>query len=369
LFEIKARAVPVDPALVAQAATGISSPCVKAVRFHEHGGPDVLRVEEVSDPVLGDDDVLVRVRSCALNHFDIDLRENLSRWPLPLPWILGLEFVGDVAAVGKAVHGFSEGERVWVLHELACLECEYCLAGEDNLCVAAEMWSVQRPGGYAEYIAAPARAVFPLPDSISYDVAAAGQIVFTTAWHMLVTRGRVKAGDTVLVSAAGSGVGHAALQIAKLAGATVIATAGSDDKLRSARIDGADHTINYSRDHVTATALDLTGGRGVDLVVENVGGEQFGACLGALRKNGRFVTCGGHAGEVVKFDIVPFFRNEWQVIGSRTGTTQEIRIVMDLITARKLCPRVHAALPLEEAAQAHRILENRENFGKVVLNP
>jgi NADPH:quinone reductase-like Zn-dependent oxidoreductase len=342
---------------------------VKAVRFHEHGGPEVLRVEEVPDPALGDDDVLVRVRSCALNHFDIDLRENVSRWPLRLPWILGLEFAGDVAAVGSNVHGLSEGERVWVLHELPCLECEHCLAGEDNLCLAAEMWSVQRPGGYAEYVAVPARAVFPLPGSISYDVAAAGQIVFTTAWHMLVTRGRIKAGETVLVSAAGSGVGHAALQVAKLAGATVIATAGSDEKLKSARTDGADHTINYRRDHVTAGALNLTGGRGVDLVVEHVGGEQFGECLGALRKNGRLVTCGGHGGEVVDFDIIPFFRNEWQVIGSRTGTTEETRLVMNLIAAEKLRPRVHAALALEEAAEAHRILENREHFGKVVLNP
>jgi NADPH:quinone reductase-like Zn-dependent oxidoreductase len=329
----------------------------------------VLRAEDVPDPALGDDDVLVRVRSCALNHFDIDLRENLSRWPLRLPWILGLEFAGDVAAFGSNVRGFSEGDRVWVLHELPCLECEHCVRGDDNLCLAAEMWSVQRPGGYAEYIAVPARAVFALPDSVSYDVAAAGQIVFTTAWHMLVTRGRIKAGETVLVSAAGSGVGHAALQVAKLAGATVIATAGSDEKLTRARADGADHTINYDSDQVTATALGLTGGRGVDLVVEHVGGEQFGACLGALRKNGRLVTCGGHAGEVVDLDIVPFFRNEWQVIGSRTGTTQEIRLVMNLIASGKLRPHVHAALPLEEAARAHRILENREHFGKVVLNP
>jgi NADPH:quinone reductase-like Zn-dependent oxidoreductase len=329
----------------------------------------VLRAEDVPDPALGDDDVLVRVRSCALNHFDIDLRENLSRWPLRLPWILGLEFAGDVAAIGSNVRGFREGDRVWVLHELPCLECEHCAAGDDNLCLAAEMWSVQRPGGYAEYIAVPARAVFALPDSVSYDVAAAGQIVFTTAWHMLVTRGGIKAGETVLVSAAGSGVGHAALQVAKLAGATVIATAGSDEKLTRASADGADHAINYDRDEVTATALELTGGRGVDLVVEHVGGEQFGACLGALRKNGRLVTCGGHAGEVVDLDIVPFFRNEWQVIGSRTGTTQEVRLVMDLIASGKLRPHVHTALPLEEAARAHRILENREHFGKVVLNP
>jgi NADPH:quinone reductase-like Zn-dependent oxidoreductase len=342
---------------------------VKAVRFHEHGGREVLRLEDVPDPVVGPGEVLVRVRACALNHFDVDLRENLSRWPLELPWTLGIEFAGDVAALGPGVDGVAVGERVWVLHELACLACEHCLAGEDNLCTAAEMWSVQKPGGYAEYVAVPARAVFPLADHVSHDAAAAGQIVFTTAWHMLVTRGRLRAGETVLVSAAGSGVGHAAVQIAKLAGATVIATAGRDEKLAAARDDGADHTINYTEEDVTARALELTGGRGVDVVVEHIGGDQFGACLAALRKRGRLVTCGGHAGEVVAFDIIPFFRSEWEVIGSRTGTTAEIRTVMDLIAAGSLRPRIHAALPLAEAHEAHRMLEAREHFGKIVLNP
>ena len=342
---------------------------MKAVRFHEHGGRDVLRLDDVPDPVPGDDDVLVRVRACALNHFDVDLRENVSRWPVALPWTLGLEFAGDVAAVGAGVQGLAEGQRVWVLHEIPCLSCAHCLTGEDNRCLAADMWSVQRPGGYAEYVVAPARAVYPLPASVSYEAAAAGQIVFTTAWHMLVTRGGLEAGETVLVSAAGSGVGHAAIQIAKLAGATVVTTAGSDEKLENARADGADHTINYRHEDVTKRTLELTSGRGVDLVVEHLGGEQFAACLGALRKGGRLVTCGGHAGEVVPLDIIPFFRNEWQVIGSRTGTTQEVRLVMGLIADGRLHPRVHAVLPLAEAAEAHRILESREHFGKVVLTP
>jgi len=342
---------------------------VKAVRIHEHGAREVLRYEDVPDPVPGEDEVLVRVRSCALNHFDVDLRENLSRWDFPLPWTLGLEFAGDVASLGPGVEGLAAGDRVWVLHEIPCLQCEHCRAGEDNRCLAARMWSVQMEGGYAEYVAAPARAVFRLPESVGYDEAAAAQIVFTTAWHMLVTRGRVKAGETVLVSAAGSGVGHAAIQIAKLAGATVITTAGSDEKLEAARADGADHGINYRRERVTERALELNGGRGVDVVVEHVGGEQFGACLAALRKGGRLVTCGGHAGEVVDLDIIPLFRNEWEVIGSRTGTTAEIRLVMDLVAEGRLRPRIHAALPLAEAAEAHRILESREHFGKVVLNP
>ncbi len=342
---------------------------MKVVQFHEHGGREVLRYEDIPTPEPAAGNVLVRVRSCALNHFDIDLRENISRWPLQLPHILGVEFAGDVAAVGDGVEGFREGQAVWILHEIPCLECEYCLAGMDNLCLRAEMYSVQRPGGYAEYAVAPARAVFPLPGPEWHDAAAAGQIVFTTAWHMLMTRARLRAGETVVVSASGSGVGHAAVQIAKLAGATVIATAGSDEKLTRSREDGADHVVNYGREDVTARVLDLTGSRGADVVIEHVGGDQFGACLGSLRKNGRLVTCGGHAGEVVDFDIIPLFRNEWSVIGSRTGTVRETELVMDLITAGKLKPRIHATLPLGEAAEAHRIIEAREQFGTVLLRP
>jgi NADPH:quinone reductase-like Zn-dependent oxidoreductase len=341
---------------------------MKAVRFHEHGGRDVLRYEDAPDPEPGEEEVLVRIRSCGLNHFDVDLRENVSRWPLPLPWTLGVEFAGEIAALGPGVTGVLEGDRVWVLHELPCLECRYCLDGMDNICEAARMWSVQMPGGYAEYVSAPVSAVFPLADEMSFDAAAAGQIVFTTAWHMLVTRGEVQPGETVLVSAAGSGVGHAAIQIAKYAGANVITTAGSEMKLDAARADGVDATINYREENVTERALELNGGP-VDLVIEHIGGEQFGQCVSALRKNGRLVTCGAHAGEVIEFDVIPLFRNEWRVIGSRTGTTSETRRVMELIGDGTFEPRVHAALPLAEAAEAMRIIEDREQFGKVLVNP
>ena len=341
---------------------------MKAVRFHEHGGRDVLRLEDVPTPEPGDGEVLVRIRACALNHFDVDLRENVSRWPLPLPHVLGVEFAGDVAALGANVEGLREGQPVWVLHETPCLECDYCLAGMDNLCLAAEMYSVQRPGGYAEYAVAPSRAVFPLGVD-SHEAAAAGQIVFTTAWHMLMTRAGLRAGETVVVNASGSGVGHAAVQIAKLAGATVIATAGGDEKLARSTDDGADHVVNYRTEDVTARVLDLTKWRGADLVIEHVGGDLFGASLNSLRKHGRLVTCGGHAGEVVELDIIPVFRNEWSVIGSRTGTVRETELVMDLIAAGKLNPRIHARLPLAEAAEAQRIIEEREQFGKVLLLP
>jgi NADPH:quinone reductase-like Zn-dependent oxidoreductase len=342
---------------------------VKAVRFHEHGGRDVLRYEDAPDPVPAEGEVLVRVRACGLNHFDVDLRENVSRWPLPLPWTLGVEFAGEVAGVGPGVSSVSEGDRVWVLHELPCMECQYCLEGMDNLCENARMYSVQMPGGYAEYVIAPVEAVFPLADDTSFDSAAAGQIVFTTAWHMLVTRGKVRPGETVLISAAGSGVGHAAIQIAKYAGAKVITTAGSQHKLDAALADGADGVINYNEGSVTERAIELNDGKLVDLVIEHIGGEQFGQCINTLRKNGRLVTCGGHAGEVIEFDLIPLFRNEWQVIGSRVGTKPETRKVMELIGDGTFEPRIHAALPLSEAAEAMRIIEDREQFGKVIVKP
>lgn len=342
---------------------------MRVVRFHEYGDRDVLRLDELPDPTPGDDEVVVRVRSCGVNHFDIDVRAGISRWPLPLPHQLGIEFAGDVAAVGGNVKGLSEGDRVWVLHEIPCLDCDYCRAGRDNICADAKMYGVQLPGGYAEYITAPARAVFPLDPAISYEAAAAGQVVFLTAWHMLVARGKIAAGETVLVSAAGSGVGHAAVQIAALAGARVITTAGSDEKLERAREDGATHGINYKTEDVTERVLELTGGKGVDIVIEHVGGDQFNAALATLRKGGRLVTCGGHAGEVVPLDIIPFFRMEWEVIGSRTGTVAETHLIFQLMAEGKLRPRVHVSVPLDEAGEAHRILENREQFGKVLVSP
>ena len=340
---------------------------MKAVRFHEHGSRDVLRYEDAPDPRVGDGDVRVRVRACCVNRFDVSLRETGSRKNLPLPWTLGVEFAGEVAGWGRGVTGFAEGQRVWVLHELTCLRCEYCLAGKDNLCERPQMWGVDRPGGYAEYVAAPAWAVFPLADNVSFDVAAASQAAWVTAWHMLTTRARVRPGETVLVTAASGGVGLAAVQVAKLAGARVIATAGSDVKRAFAREEGADEVIDHYREDVTARALELTGGRGVDVVIENVGGDLFMACLGALRKDGRLVFCGGHGGAVVPFDLLPAFRAEWQVLGARTGTTQEHRIVMEHVAQGKLLPRVHASVPLEDAREAHRMLEESEQLGRVVL--
>ena len=342
---------------------------MRAVRFHEYGPREVLRYEEDAVPQPGPGEVLVRVRACGVNHFDIDVRAGLSRWPLPLPHQLGVEFAGDVEAVGPDVEGLRPGDRVWPQFETPCGRCRWCERGQGNLCDDAQMFGVQFPGGYAEYAVAPARSTHVLPDGLSHEQAAAGGVIFTTAWHMLTTRGRVQPGETVVVQAAGSGVGHAAIQIAVLAGARVIATAGGDAKLERARELGAAHTINYTTESITDRVLELTDGIGADLFIEHVGGDRFGESLAALRKDGRLVTCGGHAGETPPIDLVELFRHEWQVLGSRIGTPEEMRTVLRLMGEGRLRADVHAAIPLAHAPDAHGILERREHTGKVLLVP
>lgn len=342
---------------------------MKAVRYHEYGAADVLRYEDVEAPEPGPGEVRIRVEACGVNHFDIDLRAGVSRWPLPLPHQLGVEFAGTVDAVGEGVEHLSVGDGVWPQHEVECNACRFCRAGKPNLCLDARMMSVQFPGGYAEQVIAPAHATHLLPDGVSAETAAAGQVVFTTAWHMIVTRGRLQPGQTVVVQAAGSGIGHAAVQIAALNGAQVIATAGAEHKLERARELGAHHTINYAETSIADRVLELTDGAGADLFIEHVGGDLFMDSLRALRKGGRLVTCGGHGGETPELDIIELFRHEWEVLGSRIGTPDEMQLTMRLMGEGRLKPDVHAAIPLAEAAEAHRIIEGRKQTGKVVLVP
>jgi NADPH:quinone reductase-like Zn-dependent oxidoreductase len=342
---------------------------LKAVRFHDYGDASVLRFEDAPEPEIGSRDVLIQVRSVGLNHVDIDMRDGSSRLPLELPHTLGFELGGDVAAVGDEVEGFAEGDRVTPLYQIACRECEPCLAGRQQFCERLEMLGVQRPGGYAEYLAVPAHAVVPLPEAMSYDQAAATQTTFATAWHCLITRAALRAGETVLISAAGSGVGSSGIQVARRAGARIVASAGSDKKLELARELGADVVVNYERENLTEAVLEATGGRGVDVVLEHVGGEVFEASLAAVSAGGRVVVCGGHAGEVVPLDLIALFRNEWSVIGCARATEAELRRVIELVGRGELEPVISDRLELEEAGRAHEILEQRRQFGKVILHP
>lgn len=342
---------------------------MKAVRFHEYGAASVLRYEDAPEPDVGPRDVLVRVRSVGLNHVDIDMRNGTSRLPLQLPHILGLESAGDVVAVGADVSEFSEGDRVTPLYQIACRRCGPCLAGRQQFCEALEMLGIQHPGAYAEYVSVPTHAVVRLPDGMSYDDAASTQTTFATAWHCLVTRANLRAGETVLISAAGSGVGSSGIQVAKHAGARVLTSAGSDAKLERARELGADVCINYTREDLTEVVLEATDGRGVDCVLEHVGGDVFTGSLNAVAAGGRVVVCGGHAGEVVPLDLIELFRREWSVIGCARATEPELRAVIELVGRGELTPVISERLGLEEAGRAHEILEDRRQFGKVVLNP
>ncbi len=342
---------------------------MKAARFHEYGGRDLMVYEDVPDPVLGSGEVLIRVRATGVNHVDIDLRNGSSRFPLKLPHILGLEVAGEVVDLAPDVVGLSVNSRVTPLYQINCRSCRFCVEGEHSLCRNTKLLGLHLPGGYAEYVKVPAWCVLPLPDRVSYGEAAAFQTTFGTAWHSLISRALLRAGETVLVSAAGSGVGSAAIQIAGLAGAIVIASAGDDRKLDRARELGASFGVNYRTQDLTQEVLAFTGSEGVDVVFEHVGGEVFSKSLKTLRPNGRLVVVGGHGGEIVPLDLITLFRNQWTVIGCQRQTEGELRAVFELIRQGILKTVIHAVVPLEEAAEAHRILEEREHFGKVILRP
>jgi NADPH:quinone reductase-like Zn-dependent oxidoreductase len=342
---------------------------VHAVRVHEYGPAGVLRYEDVPEPEPGPGEALVRVRACAVNHVDIDMRNGTSRLPITLPHTLGFEIAGDVTTVGEGVIEVEPSDRVSPLYQIHCRECEWCRRGEHMHCQRIRMLGVQSPGGYAEYVVAPAWALLRLPDSLSYEDAAAIQTTFSTVWHALVTRARLEHGQWVLVNAAGSGVGTAGVQVARFLGGRVIAAAGADFKLERALGHGAEAVVNYSTEDLAARVRELTDGRGVDVVMECVGGDVLRGSLEALAKDGKVVTVGGHAGERVPVDVILLFRNQWSLIGSVRATADEIRHVVGLVADGKLSAVVHGVFPLAEAAEAHRVLEERRQYGKLILTP
>jgi NADPH:quinone reductase-like Zn-dependent oxidoreductase len=343
---------------------------MKVAWFHKFGGPGVLVHEEAPKPAAKPGEALVRVRAVGINHVDLDHRAGTSRIPLTFPHILGREFAGEVAGVNGDAQGFKEGDRVWVTCRIPCRKCELCLAGRDNLCLKEGYFGLDIPGGYAEYVAVPIANLNALHSHVRFEDAAAAQIAFGTAWHVLINRGFLQAGQTVLIQAAGSGIGSAAVQVAKLAGAAmIIATASSEKKLEQAKALGATHLINYSGGKFADQVMALTGGRGVDVVMEHIGGEVFTESLKCLARGAIIVTVGAHAGEVVQFDIIPFFRRELRLAGSKNASVLELRKVMGLVAEGKLKPIVHKALPLAQAAEGHRVVDSRDFFGKVILLP
>lgn len=340
---------------------------MKSVRFHQFGGPEVLKYEDVPDPRPREDQVLVRIKACALNHLDLWVRKGLPG--VRLPHINGSDIAGDVVEVGSYIAGIKRGMRVLLAPMTFCNHCEHCTAGRQNFCRDFTVLGYLYDGGNAELIAVPKVNVIPIPESLTYDQASSVPLVFLTAWHMLVTRAKIKAGDIVLVLGGGSGVGSAAIQICKMLGAVVIATAGDEAKLEKSRELGADHTINHYQQKIADEVRRITAKAGVDIVFEHVGVATWDDSIRSLRPGGTLVTCGATTGPDAKIDLRVLFARQISLLGSFMGSMGDLHEVLKHVFAGKLKPVVDRAFPLSEARAAHERLEKSEQFGKIVLNP
>jgi len=341
---------------------------VKTVRIHEHGGPEVLRLEEVAPPAPSAGQALVRVRAVALNHIDLWVRGGLPRLRVRFPHTLGADIAGEIATLGEGVPGWTAGDAVMIHPGVSCGHCAACVAGADNRCREYSILGEHLPGGYAEFIAVPQENLLPMPAHLTFAEAAAMPLVFLTAWNMLVTRARLRFGEEVLVWGAGSGVGSAAIQIARLHEARVITTVGEAWKIAPARTLGADAVIQYREQDVLEEVRRLTGRRGVDVVVDHVGAATWETSIKVLAPGGRLAVCGATSGPEVAFDVRYLFARQLAILGTWMGTKREMAEVMRLIAARRFRPVVHAVLPLEKAAEAHRLLAESRQFGKIVLS-
>lgn len=345
---------------------------MKAVILPAYGGPEVLTYADVPDPSPRPGEALIRIRACDVTHFDLDVRAGVSRVPIRLPHILGRDMAGDVVAVNGAAWPDVGSAVVAPLH-VSCMlaTCPFCSTGRDNLCPQRVLPGVECPGNYAELAVYPAGSLLALPASLSYAEAVAGLQTFATAWHVLITLLQVQPGETVLVTGAAGGVGMAAVQVARLAGARVIAAAGSDRKLEALQRFGvrAGDCVNYVTHDLAVEVRRRTGGQGVDAVMEIVGGQTFLAALDALAPDGRIGVTGGHGGDVVAVNLVDLFRRQARLIGSNAYTHAEVRTVLGLMAEGALKAPLGRTMPLAAAADAHRLLEARQSIGKIVLLP
>lgn len=342
---------------------------MRAVIIRRHGGPEVLEEAEVPAPPIRASDVRVQVKATALNHLDLWVRGGLPGLKLPLPHILGSDVAGVVESVGADVQGLAVGDEVIVQPGVSCMRCEPCLSGQDHHCRSYGIIGEHLNGGYAELISVPHHNIVPKPKALSWEEAAAAPLVFLTAWEMLVRRAQIQAGEAVLIHAAGSGVGSAAIQIAKLSGAQVIATAGSDAKLEKALALGADHAINYETQDFVAETRKIVGRRGVDVIFDHVGKFTWEGSVRALDNGGRLVTCGATTGHEVPLDLRHLFYRKLSLLGSTMGSKGDLIRMVHLLAEGKLKAVIDRALPLSEARRAHELLADRAQFGKIVLLP
>ncbi len=340
---------------------------MQAVRIHEFGGPEVLRYEVVPDPQLRKDQVLVRVKACAMNHLDIWVRKGLPG--VNLPHILGSDVAGEIVEVGEYVTGFKSGQRVLLAPMRFCGHCAKCMAGLQNQCPEFTVLGNRVDGGNCELLAAPAHVVIPVPESLDFIQAASVPLVFLTAWHMLVGRAGIRPGMTVLVLGGSSGVGIAAIQVAKLFQARVITTAGDEKKLERAHTLGADHGINHYQQKISEEVRRLTSREGVDIVVEHVGAATWDESVKCLKPGGVLVTCGATTGPSAGIDLRFVYSRQLSLLGSYMGTMGELYDVLGHVFAGRLKPVVDRTFPLQDARAAHEHMEKSQMFGKIVLIP
>ena len=342
---------------------------MKAAYFKEHGGSDKIIYGEYKDPVPDAGEVVVRVRACALNHVDMLLLDGRYPPPEGLPHVNGCEVTGTVETTGAGVKGLAKGQRVVIFPGFSCGTCEFCLRGERTVCLRYGYLGAAKDGGYAELVKAPAANLLALPEAVTFEAGAAVPLAMLTSWHALIAQANLRPGQTVLVQAAGSGVGSAAIQIARLVGARVMTTVGSDDKIEFARALGAEHVVNYRTQDFVEEAKKWTGKRGVDVVVEHIGGETFERSSYALTRLGTLVSIGSHDTHWGRLDLRHVYSKNLKIVGTNLGSILELRTILDYLVAGRLTPIVDRTFALKDARAAVQHVLDRKNKGKVLLVP
>ena len=338
-----------------------------AAVIHEHGDRDVVHLEQVPIPQPAAGKVRLKVHACALNWLDVGIRRGPQFGAIPLPMTTGVDISGEVHAIGADVSGWLAGDQVTVYSLVTCGHCEFCRRGDLTVCPQHQIIGEHINGGLAEYVIVPARNLIPKPKNLNHIEVAALPVVAGTAWHMLVTVAGLQAGETVFIPGAGGGVASLGIQIAKHAGARVIASTSTDDKSRKARELGADHVVNYHDQNWVEQVIDATKGRGVDVVQDNVGGKTWADSLRTLARNGRMVVCGSHSGRQFELTIPQIYHRQLSILGANGATYNELVTVLDLANQGSLRPVIDTVLPLSQIHEGHRILEEHDHFGKVVM--